>query len=292
MVKTPPWPPACELNLAARHIYGYCEEARKHGLLPGEESLTDSFVLSLKRRRFPYVSGFRGRLPAGSDIMVRQFNIAQEAHNGADWDLLIDANRQQVHYRIQAKRLYRNGRYTRVKDQQHKRLLDTSRSIGAIPLYALYNGPREGVEIQSACRLAGVPEARLGCTLVAAESRAKGKDKGHSWSNDGVGKTALPLECLVSCHCMPPQSGLSAAWTRARIELAQKRTMLGEDADRTPDEWYFSWMGSDDYEPNPQLNRVIDAWLNGESTGIEDLERNLFPNSRYVILITDRASTA
>jgi hypothetical protein len=184
--------------LAATHIYGFDAAAHDHCLVPGEETLTDSLMLGLMRRRFPYVH-FRGRLPRRSHLRVHQFRNTVEARIGADWNLLFLLPTGRVSFRVQAKRLYASGSYSKKDPQQLQRLLQVSARQGAIPIYGFYNGPSSGASIRSTCRVAG--DERRGCTVVDARL---GLRSGLAWSRNGIGSAAIPLECLASCACFGP----------------------------------------------------------------------------------------
>ncbi|MGN6606504.1 MAG: DUF6615 family protein [Jatrophihabitans sp.] len=297
MPLVPPWPASRELRAAATHIHGFDAAAHRHLLVPGEETLTDSVMLGLMRRRFPYVH-FRGRLPKNSHLKVHQFDNTTEGRTGADWNLLFKLSTGRLNFRIQAKRLYRTGAYSSMKKDQMDRLIAVSRRQGAIPLYAFYNGPSSMAPIRANCRISG--EERRGCTVVpAAVVQAGTLPK----SRNGVGSAAIPLECLASCFCFDPTLGggspptpgsddgsgpdedQATSKTDAKpsslqrtlgIVTAAARLAANIDMDL---EAFTQWPTA--------LEVAVQAWLADDPASLDELSTSYFADTSHVVLVTD-----
>lgn len=210
MPPAPPWPVYSELAVIVDHLWGHAEAGFQHHVQPGEETLTDLAMLSQKRRRFSFTQ-FRGRLPVASSIKVHKFNNKQESKTGADWNLLLfDASGQRVSFRMQAKNLYQSGRFSAMKKAQTDRLIRLSARQGAIPLFALYQGPQHEPdpskgEARSACHIPGAND-RMGCVVRDAVTLdAAGPTSRNQWQAEAT--LGLPLYCLVACFCHGSATG-------------------------------------------------------------------------------------
>jgi hypothetical protein len=279
------------------HVYGFDSAANQHQLVPGEETLTDSVMLGLMRRRFPYIH-FRGRLPTASHIKVHQFTTHTEGKTGADWNLLFKLPTGRLNFRIQAKRLYRAGGYSKLNNPQLHTLLAVSKKQGAIPMYAFYNGPSSNASIRANCRVSG--DERRGCTVVNAHTVHAGT---HAWTRNGIGSTAIPLECLASCFCFDPGQGggppptpgdddrynLDLEFAARKIDskppsverimtvVSAAAVQAGTELDPPLDALNATW--------SPELEPAVEAWIAGDTTLLNELERTYFANTSHVVLI-------
>lgn len=280
MPRRSPWNADAEIRLASQHVFGFNSAAHSHDLVPGEETLTDSAMLGLKRRRFPYVR-FRGRLPKARRIFVHQFTLPQETKVGADWNLMLVSPARRVSFRVQAKRLHGTGAYTRRKASQHARLLAVSAAQGAVPLYPFYNGPAAGL-ISSAC--AFPDQERLGCTVIPAW--VVDALPMVPWTNAGIGRLSIPAECLFACQCYgsgwiggsPPSGGkqsdpvspptTSSALKALRAPVNEKLEPAAFDVATATD-----------------LAAAIDAWIEtGDSGVLDNVASELFRDVSHVVI--------
>ena len=163
----------------------------------GEETLTDLLVLDFIRLM-------------KSRAKVFQSTKTQESKQGTDLEIRIHAggNRADV-FAVQAKKLYRSKRYDHLKarvkssDSFQIDILERySRSVGAIPLYLLYNYVDRD-EIQPYWHCCQCPDERqLGCTLVPSWNiRRAISMRGHR-NFDSIHTSscaALPWRCLFNC---------------------------------------------------------------------------------------------
>jgi len=75
-------------------------DAKKHGLSLQEETLTEMLLLRIAKECRPL------------GLQVRMFTRPQENRNGADWEWFVRGPRcPGIGFRVQAKRLYQDGRY-------------------------------------------------------------------------------------------------------------------------------------------------------------------------------------
>lgn len=157
-------------------------EASRLDLNYGEETVTDSVLLDLS-------------LKCGSRVYCRSYKKWQEAQNGADWELWFRVGSRGVGCRIQAKRLYPEGRYRALAlkprskiPSQLQRLMSVSRTDRRTPLYVFFTYPAPGMTTN-------VPPTS-GC-LVARASAVAGL---RNTSFAQVHKIAKPWHALV-CIC-------------------------------------------------------------------------------------------
>ena len=162
----------------------------------GEETLTDLLVLDFIRLM-------------KSRAKVFQSTKTQESKQGTDLEIRIHAggNRADV-FAVQAKKLYRSERYdhlnARVKSSDFFQIdiLETySQSVGAIPLYLLYNYvDRDKIQPYWHCCQC-LDERQLGCTLVPSWDIHKAISKrGHrNFNSIHTSCAALPWRCLFDC---------------------------------------------------------------------------------------------
>lgn len=110
---------------------------------PREETITESLIVEMARQNIP-----------GS--VIAKSTPVEERHRGHDWSWAILTSQGWVHLMVQAKKLrieaaprYPELAYDDGLDQA-QRLVDAARGLGALPVYAFYNGPANGVEAAGA----------------------------------------------------------------------------------------------------------------------------------------------
>jgi hypothetical protein len=291
----PAWAADEELVLTSRHIWGHAREGNRYSVLPGEETITDVAMLSLRRRRFGYTR-FRGRLPEARRVFVHKFSNPQESVTGADWNLLLVSPGRRRNLRVQAKRLYPDGRYTSQKATQTRRLIAVSAAQRAGAAFGFYNGPQAS-GVVSACAL--TDETRLGCTVIPA-TLATG-----AWSNAGVGAAAIPLPCVVRCYCYggggtPPTDGdkyprgstpagrtpvlpvVDAAVKAFQGSLTKATWLTKSQQAKALAEFDESTLAEGPLQP------AIQDWLaTGDTTALDEVGANLFPDAAFLVVVLD-----
>lgn len=291
MRAAPPLHPSVELWLVSEYVFSHLEQGRALHVEPGEETLTDNFLLALKRRRFPFIA-YRGRLPTASRISVYKFANTQEGFVGADWNLFFrDRTGRRRSLRIQAKRQYVNGTIREPKTEQGDRLLNLSRAQGALGLFALYSGPLYDaagarVPIRSRCLL--LDDAWKGCQVVPASVvlNSDGSRKANpTWSNSarGVVASARPIQCLFACVCLDTAASERAAKDVSLGTVATALSSLdmsGEDLE--------AWTGVPDF-----VDSALEALAGGDTGPLQELsDTDYFDAVAAVISIADDSGQA
>jgi hypothetical protein len=116
-------------------------EAMERKLPCSEETVTETILLKLSRY-------------TGTDFGVNSFTKKEESINGADWEIWFCNGTHGISIRLQAKRLYENGKYGAFKrgnSKQRKNLKKKAKEVGAIPLYLFYNHDRFSPSSSWAC---------------------------------------------------------------------------------------------------------------------------------------------
>lgn len=287
MVRQPAWSPCQELALLSRHFHGHISEGLRFGVVPGEETLTDVGMLSLRRRRVGFTS-FRGRLPVASSLTVHKFTLAQEGRTGADWNLFIRQGRRRLNFRLQSKRLYASGSYTKADPAQNQRLVTLSDRQGAIPLFALYNGPP--ASIRSACNVPN--DQRLGCTVVCAERVLTPTfRRSVPWTPRGLGVLSIPLQCLFECQCRGSgtlDGGPIPGAGGPDVLLTVKSALLGPDPDSALAERLLAGL---DLRPLPdRVEGALQALGDGSPGSLDELiGDDFFEGVGTVVLVRSSA---
>jgi len=104
-------------------------EAMERKLPCSEETVTEAILLKLSRY-------------TGNNFGVKSFTKNEESINGADWEIWFCNGTHGISIRLQAKRLYRSGKYEALKrgnSNQRKNLKEKAKEVGATPLYFFYN---------------------------------------------------------------------------------------------------------------------------------------------------------
>ena len=139
------------LKEIAQWVWGKIESASNHGVSFNEETITESILLKLAEKL------------NGESLLIRSYTKIEEGKGtpktgntptGADWSFWFEGNDGRgKELRIQAKRLFDSGIYesmhtktgrNKKSKSQIDKLIESSRDVGAIPLYVFYNGPING----------------------------------------------------------------------------------------------------------------------------------------------------
>jgi hypothetical protein len=116
-------------------VWNYMRKAAGLGLALSEETLTESALYNIAIAH------------QGTDIVIDLATKPAEAKHGADWEWWLVRGRKGLGFRVQAKRLFANGRYNSLTRpgpnayQQLDKLVSTSANAGFEPLYCFYNFP-------------------------------------------------------------------------------------------------------------------------------------------------------
>ena len=227
----------------------------------GEETLTDLLALDFVRLMEGHARLF-------------QSTKKEESRQGTDlWILIYAGSNRALAFAVQAKKLYPSNRYehlnARVKSSgpfQIDILEEFSGSVGAIPLYLLYNHADldNTFPYWHCCQCLDV--GQLGCTLVPSWIiREAISNRGHrDFNSIHVSCAALPWRCLFDCP-----EGRVHQLSMVRRSLIELRSPAY--ADRPSDEVKnYDWVR---FEP-------VDGgwpdwlWSRDDSTiSVEDVER-------------------
>ncbi len=208
----------------------------------GEETLTDLLILDLARYT-----------PEG--VRLFQTPKVQEARNGTDMEIIINIGGRSIALSIQAKKLYRSGRYDHLyarvsgtNTHQIDILESYSRHTGAIPVYLLYNSSvdvaweKEGqlcrrLALQHGHRFCSTISniQHLGCTIApswrirqAIESRGC---RTFEWIHSH--SSVFPWHCLFDC----PHAWWFELLNRDRDILEGERHEIEPDQNQRRYEW-------------------------------------------------------
>jgi hypothetical protein len=238
-----------ELDLLAAGVYQHMRSGSDHGVPIGEESVTDTAMLSLASRFMPYdpygmaPGGFP--LPPSTQVLTQKFTNAEERVNGADWALLfVDRTTLMLMY-LQAKLLYSWGGYTKRRQYQVERLRDGGLADGYLTGFVFYNGPVIGSSVAaraaSGSRLRAAPcscSHSLGCTVVPSVLADRRVGSVPTWNNTGIGATARRLACLACPDdCRPTPSRMGGRAARSFVDDVRRRLRQAVvEVDGTPDD--------------------------------------------------------
>ena len=162
----------------------------------GEETLTDLLALDFTR-------SMKGR------ARLFQCTKAQESIEGTDLVILIHAGGNRgFRFAVQAKKLYPSNRYEHLNARVNSScsfqidiLEEFSRSVGAVPLYLLYNHAflDDTFPYWHCCQC--VNQRQMGCTFVPSWIiRQAVSNRGHrNFHSIHASCAALPWRCLFDC---------------------------------------------------------------------------------------------
>ena len=155
----------------------------------------------------------------GRNFLVRPFTKSEEKKNGADWEFWFAFGPNLVGLRVQAKRLFRSGRYDSLDPtgEQTKNLI--SQANICVPVFVFYNGANKSPRLCESCRCT---EYRLpsysGCVVGHAEDVRK------SASNDPrlISKFSIPWHCML-CDANPKNGGSVTGNIPYLLNISEKK---------------------------------------------------------------------
>jgi hypothetical protein len=170
-------PDLCEtFRWEAGQVWNRMAKASRVRMALGEETITETALYEIALEH------------ANDDrIVITPFTKPIEFRNGADWEWWLIKGRIGLGFRVQAKRLFPNGRYqSLLKAPPHEyrqldKLCDAGRDDRCIPLYCFYNfdHPVAGFDrYEGLCRHSYRMPSFWGCTLASPYAvRAIGSDR-------------------------------------------------------------------------------------------------------------------
>ena len=219
-------------------IWERIEQSWIHKVRLGEETLTDLLILDLARY-------------APEGVRLFQTPKAQEAQCGTDLEIIISTGGRFIALAIQAKKLYRSGRYDHLNARvggtnfpQIDILERYSRRVRAIPLYLLYNFVDETWErpyriwalrhVHYYCSTIGHIQ-QLGCTFAPSwRIRQAIENRGcrtFEWIHNHIG--VFPWHCLFDC----PYTRWNKLLSLDKDNLERQRHQNGQDQNQREYEW-------------------------------------------------------
>jgi hypothetical protein len=168
-------------------IWNKLKEAHTYKSKIGEESITDFFVLELKK------------LENSGNYQINTFTHNQESKNGADWEIwLTGKSGQWLGLRVQAKVISLNGteyKYLHYKNGiQTEKLIKTAKKNKVVPLYCLYSYWGEEKVTSPLSRPAAKSNVKLfGASILCAKVVKSLEPKKKL---DDVINNLIPLSCL------------------------------------------------------------------------------------------------
>lgn len=175
-------------------IWNKLKDAHTYQSKIGEESITDFFVLELKK------------LAKSGNYKIDTFTRKQESVNGADWEIwLTGKSGQWLCLRVQAKVISLNGnKYKYLHDKkgsQTIKLIADAKKNNAIPLYCLYSywdKSNNTIKTNSSCSKMTSRSIRpFGASIIHAEQVKNIPDTELT----SLAPHLIPLHCLFcSCH--------------------------------------------------------------------------------------------
>jgi len=168
-----------------------------------EETITEMLLMKLLKK-FPH------------RIQIEKFTAQNESTIGADWDWRFIGHSKIFQMRIQAKKLYDNGKYGALKDSNQTNKLISSATKSnpkRFPAYCFYNYWRGNPNIGGAyCGKMTPGEVIKGCTLAGAKSVQKLLKNKKNNLND-IAKISIPMLCLVCCdNSKAPKIKINDNW--------------------------------------------------------------------------------
>ena len=230
-----------------------------------------------------------------SHYKLFQINKKEEARIGADLEIRLHAGENQAAvFAVQAKKLYQSGRYERLNakvkssgSSQIDILEMYSESVGALPLYLLYNyiDQRDMQPYWHCCQC--LDERQLGCTLVPSWTIRQAISNHGCRNFDWIHKSCdtLPWRCLFDCpkgrdHQLLPAArrSLSIFLKLSPLSSTFKTTLPPSDDEQNYAEELFEPDDEQDYDW-VNFEPVEGAWpdwlweQHGATLSAEDFER-------------------
>jgi hypothetical protein len=170
-------PDLCEtFRWQAGHVWNRMAKAASVRMALSEETITETALYEMALARF-----------GDSTIAITLATKPQEARHGGDWEWWLIAGKIGISFRVQAKRLFRNGRYqSLLKPAPHPYaqldiLRTSARRDGHVPLYCFFNFDHPTASFTRSdgyCRHSYHMPSFWGCTLAFPDGvRAAGSDR-------------------------------------------------------------------------------------------------------------------
>jgi hypothetical protein len=182
----------CEITKKrSQWIWNRLKEAQSVGLTIGEESITDFFLLELKK------SEKKG------NYQINSFNKKEEGINGADWEIwLTGSSKQWLCLRVQAKILSPKNEYEQLHYKngfQTAKLIEDAAKNNAVPLYCLYSyWDKNKFSASSTCLAASSNIKLFGASVLSATLVEEFQSKNIKKLTDVI-HHLIPLSCLFCC---------------------------------------------------------------------------------------------
>ncbi|GEM49780.1 DUF6615 family protein [Deinococcus cellulosilyticus] len=220
----------------ARYAWQTLEEAHELDFALGEETLTETLLLQLKRMKNPA-------------IQVVPYNKTEESLNGADWEWWIQDGSSYHRVAVQAKKISRNGRYKSfihevgaAKTPQIHLLRTYALANGALPLYCLYNHhPKAKADHLNCLRGKQKDLTQLGCTLMPIDAADLVYSKTLKPEFIAIHEHSInpvPWRCLFLCGLVKkpackfrPEHRWGILWMRLRLWLPLVKPIPREQVD-------------------------------------------------------------
>lgn len=184
----------------AREVQRDMDDAARLGLSRSEETITEDLLLRLAQAHPPH------------ELQIKQFTRNEEGVHGADWEFWFCNDRGYgIAVRVQAKRLYPNGRYKELFHQSKTQLQNGTNQCrelirnarGSIPIYVFYNG-LSGFSVSIPkfmphFRLWNWTYSDWGITACSAHQVQIARDGKDNRPEDLL---MLPWHCLVCDNCL------------------------------------------------------------------------------------------
>jgi hypothetical protein len=116
----------------AGRVWNQMNEAQRLGMFLSEETITEMSLYNIAKRHH------------AKDVVIVPATKLQEAKHGADWEWWFIRNGKGIGFRVQAKRLFPNGRYqslfkAKTRYAQLDKLVLEANTHGLMPRYCFYN---------------------------------------------------------------------------------------------------------------------------------------------------------
>lgn len=143
-------------------VWSHMRKAASVGLSLSEETLTENALYNIAIAH------------QGADIVVDLATKAAEAKHGADWEWWLVRGKKGLGFRVQAKRLFANGRYSSLTKPgpnpylQLDKLVSASAGAGFEPLYCFFNFPHSHGQFNgpNPCKHSYRAPSFWGCSLA------------------------------------------------------------------------------------------------------------------------------
>lgn len=230
----------------AREVQRDMDDASRLNISRNEVTITEDILLNLARVHSPH------------NLKIKTYTQIEEGINGADWEFwFCNSQGFGVAVRVQAKKLYKNGKYDSLFNNKNKGSIQCQKLIKnagtSIPIYVFYNGLNNFVIplkwlISQSCRPSCSMISDWGISMCSANTVNAALSDGNTYP---INLNMVPwhyLVCPKSCTQNPSNFDLPSI-------VGASLQSLFMDGDRKYDQHNFdptkkrpSWVG--------QLNEV------------------------------------